>query len=54
MKPLKIESPEVKTTMFFKFNPSILIKGSRIIKMNVINDDKIIAIQEVVLVGPTK
>jgi cytochrome c oxidase accessory protein FixG len=54
MKPLKINVPEIKTTMFFKFNPDILINGSKIIKMNIIDNDKIIGVQEVVLVGPSR
>lgn len=52
MKPLKINAPEVKTPMFFKFDPSILINGTRVFKMHVIDNGVVIAIQEVVLVGP--
>lgn len=52
-KPLKINAPEVKTPMFFKFDPSILIKGSRTIEMEIIEKDKVISVQEVVLVGPS-
>lgn len=51
--PLKVNVAEIKTTMFFKFSPSILVKGSKIIKMNVIDNGNIIAVQEVVLVGPS-
>lgn len=51
---LKVNAPDVKTMMFFKFNPDILVNGSRIIKMNVLDANQLlIAVQEVVLVGPT-
>ncbi len=54
-KPLKVNVPELKTLMFFKFDPSILVNGTKIFKMEVIdNDDKILSIQDVVLVGPAK
>lgn len=52
-KPFKINAPEVKTMMFFKFDPSILIGGTRVIHMEVVEEDKVISTQEVVLVGPT-
>ena len=52
MRPLKINSAEVKTVMFFKFDPSILVKGSRIVKMEAYDDNGVVSTQEVVLVGP--
>ena len=52
MKPVKINAPEVKTLMFFKFDPSILINGTRSFKMDIISQDQVISTQDVVLVGP--
>ena len=52
MRPLKVHSAEVKTVMFFKFDPSILIKGSRIVKMEAYDTQGVVSTQEVVLVGP--
>jgi cytochrome c oxidase accessory protein FixG len=52
MRPLKINSAEVKTVMFFKFDPSILVKGTRIVKMEAYDDNGVVSTQEVVLVGP--
>lgn len=52
MKPLKINAPEVKALMFFKFDPSILINGSRIIHMEAVEQNHVLSTQEVVLVGP--
>lgn len=49
---LKIELPEVKTLVFFKFDPEILINGSRPIKLSVIKNDAIISTVDLVLVGP--
>jgi cytochrome c oxidase accessory protein FixG len=54
MKPLKINAPEVKALMFFKFDPSILVKGTRIIHMEAIEHDHVLSTQEVVLVGPSQ
>ncbi|MBC7537467.1 MAG: cytochrome c oxidase accessory protein CcoG [Bacteriovorax sp.] len=54
MKPLKINAPEVKALMFFKFDPSVLINGSRIIHMEALEHDHVLSTQEVVLVGPSK
>ncbi|MDD4974902.1 MAG: cytochrome c oxidase accessory protein CcoG [Bacteriovorax sp.] len=54
MKPLKINAPEVKALMFFKFDPSILVNGSRIIHMEAIENNHVLSTQEVVLVGPSK
>ncbi len=52
MKPLIMNTAEVKTLMFFKFDPSILIKGTRMIHMDAIAHDHILSTQEVILVGP--
>lgn len=54
MKPLKINAPEVKALIFFKFDPSILIDGRRIIHMEAIEHNHVLTTQEVVLVGPSK
>lgn len=54
MKPLKLDRPEVKTMIFFRFDPSILSNGSKTIKMDSVENDKIISTTEVVLVGPSK
>ena len=54
MKPLIIKTPEVKALMFFKFDPSILVKGTRTIHMEAIEHNHILTTQEVVLVGPSK
>ena len=54
MKPLKINAPEIKALMFFKFDPSVLVNGSRIIHMEAIEHDHVLSTQEVVLVGPSK
>ncbi len=57
MKPLKLTQAEVKATMFFKFDPSILINGSRTIKMDILEElenNKVISNTEVVLVGPAQ
>ena len=54
MKPLKINAPEVKTLVFFKFDPSILINGTRKIHMEAIENNHVLSTQEVVLVGPNK
>jgi hypothetical protein len=53
MKVLKIKAPEVKVLMFFKFDPAILVKGTRVIHMEVFEKDLVRSTQEVVLVGPT-
>lgn len=54
MNQIKITVPQLKTLLFFKFDPSILVNGSRIFTMEVLDDGKYIQSQEVVLVGPTK
>jgi cytochrome c oxidase accessory protein FixG len=52
MNPIKIESSEVKTPVFFKFDPSILKSGNLKLSLEVIEHDKVIDIVEVPLVGP--
>ena len=47
-----INVPEIKTMLFFKFSPDILINGSRAIKLNIIKDDQVISTEELILVGP--
>jgi hypothetical protein len=42
----------MKTPLFFKFNPSILIDGRRLLKIKVIENEVIANIVEVPLVGP--
>lgn len=54
VKPLKVSAPEIKTLMFFKFDPAILVKGTRIIHMEVIEHGKVHTTVEVVLVGPNQ
>lgn len=54
MNPLKLNSAEVKTMIFFRFDPAILINGSKTILMDSLEDNKIISSTEVVLVGPNK
>lgn len=52
LKNLKIETPEIRTMVFFKFLPGLLINGSRSIKLNVLKDNVAIGTEELVLVGP--
>ncbi|MFA6236362.1 MAG: cytochrome c oxidase accessory protein CcoG [Bacteriovorax sp.] len=54
MKPINIDQAEVKIMMFFKFDPSILINGTKTITMEAVEDDKVISTTPVVLVGPSK
>ncbi|MDO9181105.1 MAG: cytochrome c oxidase accessory protein CcoG [Bacteriovorax sp.] len=53
LKNLKIDSPNIKTMVFFKFSPDILINGSRLIKLNLIKDNNIVTTEELTLVGPS-
>lgn len=53
-RPLKLDRPEVKAMVFFKFNKNILIKGSRTVKMESLDNNKLISTTEVVLVGPAE
>ena len=52
--PTKIDTPEKKIVLFFKFDPSILNLGSRKIQVNVFDEmtNELVAKKEVVLVGP--
>jgi cytochrome c oxidase accessory protein FixG len=52
MKTLKIDRPEMKTVIIFKFDRDILQNGTRKFKMDVVDHDRLITTQEVVLVGP--
>jgi len=52
MKPLKFDQAEMKTPIFFKFDPSILQNGKRQLKIDVMEDGQIINNVEVPLVGP--
>lgn len=54
LKNMKINTPEIKSMVFFKFSPDILINGSRAIKLNVLKDNIVIATEELVLVGPNQ
>lgn len=53
--PTLISVPEKKIVVFFKFNPKILIGGTRRITVNAIDAESntIVATKEVTLVGPT-
>jgi cytochrome c oxidase accessory protein FixG len=53
LKNIKINSPNIKTMVFFKFSPDILINGTRSIKLNLLKDNKIVSTEELALVGPT-
>lgn len=53
-KLIKINGPEFKTILMFKFDPSILINGTRTFTMAVKEQSKTIQTEEVTLVGPTK
>ena len=52
LKNMHINSPEIKTMMFFKFSPDLLINGSSAIQFNILKDNTIISTEELVLVGP--
>jgi cytochrome c oxidase accessory protein FixG len=54
MHPLKFDRPENKTPVFFKFNPSILQGGINQVKLEVLEDGKVINTVEVPLVGPNR
>ncbi|MDD4976122.1 MAG: cytochrome c oxidase accessory protein CcoG [Bacteriovorax sp.] len=49
---MKIEEPEIKTLVLFKFDPDILINGSRAVKLNVIKNGITISTENLVLIGP--
>jgi cytochrome c oxidase accessory protein FixG len=51
--PVKIKTSETKVLMFFKFDPKILINGSKIVHMEAVEQNHVLSTQEVVLVGPT-
>ena len=53
--PTLIDSPQKKIVIFFKFDPAILVNGSRNVTIEVMDEltDKVVATKEVVLVGPT-
>lgn len=53
MHPMKFNKPEIKTPIFFRFDPSLLKSGKFILKINVLEDDKDTIVTEVPLVGPT-
>ena len=52
LKNLKIESPDIKTMVFFKFKPQILINGSKTIQLNLLKNNSVVASEEITLVGP--
>jgi polyferredoxin len=52
MNPLKFDRPENKVPIFFKFEPSILKEGKRILLLDVLENEKYIKTIEVPLVGP--
>lgn len=52
MKPLKFDKPEVKTPVFFKFDPKILVNGKLPLKLNVKEEGVVTSVIEVPLVGP--
>ncbi|MGZ3788795.1 MAG: cytochrome c oxidase accessory protein CcoG [Bacteriovorax sp.] len=54
LKHMKIDTPEVKSMVFFKFPPDILINGSRAIKLLVLKDDVVVSTEELMLVGPSE
>jgi cytochrome c oxidase accessory protein FixG len=52
MNPLKFDKPEVKTPIFFKFDPAILQERKLQLQLDVVEEDKVINTVEVPLVGP--
>jgi cytochrome c oxidase accessory protein FixG len=52
MNPIKINKPEVKTPVFFKFDPSIISNGKHNLQLEVVEHDSVVDIVEVPLVGP--
>jgi cytochrome c oxidase accessory protein FixG len=56
MVPFKITKAEAKTPIFFRFDPSILVNGKKIIEVEMIehehDHDEIISVMEAPLVGP--
>jgi len=54
LRPLKFDKPEVKTPIFFKFDPKILVYGKLPLKLNVKEDGKVTSTIEVPLVGPAQ
>jgi hypothetical protein len=52
LKPIKLNKPETKMPIFFKFNQKILSAGKKQLVLNVIEDEKIVSTTEVPLVGP--
>lgn len=54
MNPLKFDKPEMKTPIFFKFNPAILMNGKNQIKLEIIENNKTTTTVDVPLVGPIK
>jgi hypothetical protein len=53
--PTKIDTPERKIVLFFKFSPDVLVNGSKKVLVKVFDEltQKIVATKEVVLVGPS-
>lgn len=54
LKNMRINSPEVKVMVFFKFSPNILISGRRLIKLDILNNNDVISSGELTLVGPNE
>jgi cytochrome c oxidase accessory protein FixG len=52
LKPLKFDKHEMKTPVFFRFNPSVLSAGKKNVKIDVKENDIIINTIEVPLIGP--
>lgn len=53
LRPLKFDKPEVKTPVFFKFDPSILVNGKLPLKLSIKEEGQETSTVEVPLVGPT-
>lgn len=54
--PIVLDKREKKTIIFFKFNPDLLLNGTKKVKFNIVDDtsNSIITTTEVTLVGPNR
>lgn len=54
--PVVVDRPEKKIVLFFKFNPEVLVNGTRKIVVNAVDPKSgaVVATKEVTLVGPTR
>jgi len=52
--PTIVDIPEKKIVLFFRFSPTVLVKGSKTIKLQAINSEtnEVLSTKEVTLVGP--